>query len=168
MAALRAGASSAPAAPVLPLAPPACRPEQIPGALSVTAFKAYLACPFRFYLAHVLRMRPEDDGTREIDPMNFGNLAHDALRILKKHEALDDEAQLQALLLGELERLAKVQYGPQPSFAAIVQLDSLRQRLIAALEKAGWVQAKAARLLGMTPRQVAYRIQIMDITMPRL
>ena len=77
-------------------------------------------------------MRPADDGAREIDPLNFGNLAHDALRILKKHEALDDEAQLQALLLGELERLAKVQYGPQPSFAAIVQLDSLRQRLIAA------------------------------------
>jgi len=43
-----------------------------------------------------------------------------------------------------------------------------RQRLIAALEKAGWVQAKAARLLGMTPRQVAYRIQTMDITMPRM
>ena len=43
-----------------------------------------------------------------------------------------------------------------------------RQRLIAALEKAGWVQAKAARLLGMTPRQVAYRIQTMDITLPRL
>jgi Nif-specific regulatory protein len=40
--------------------------------------------------------------------------------------------------------------------------------LIAALEKAGWVQAKAARLLGMTPRQVAYRIQTMDITMPRM
>ncbi|MCO7263540.1 nif-specific transcriptional activator NifA [Dickeya zeae] len=43
-----------------------------------------------------------------------------------------------------------------------------RQRLIAALEKTGWVQAKAARLLGMTPRQVAYRIQIMDINMHRL
>ena len=43
-----------------------------------------------------------------------------------------------------------------------------RQRLIAALEKAGWVQARAARLLGMTPRQVAYRIQTMDITMPRM
>ncbi|MEO3738972.1 nif-specific transcriptional activator NifA [Enterobacter sp. AG5470] len=43
-----------------------------------------------------------------------------------------------------------------------------RQRLIAALEKAGWVQAKAARLLGMTPRQVAYRIQTMDITLPRM
>ncbi|MDC4224273.1 MAG: hypothetical protein MPW15_08605 [Candidatus Manganitrophus sp.] len=28
-----------------------------------------------------------------------------------------------------------------------------------ALERSGWVQAKAARLLGMTPRQVAYKIK---------
>ena len=130
--ALRGEVPSAPAAPVLPLAPPACTPEQIPRTLSVTAFKDYLACSFRFYLRHVLGMRTEDDGAREIDPLNFGNLAHDALRILKKHEALDDEGQLQALLLGELDKLAQAQYGPQPSFAAIVQLDSLRQRLIAA------------------------------------
>jgi len=130
--ALRGELPSAPAAPMLPLAPPACKPEQIPGTLSVTAFKAYLACPFRFYLVHVLGMRPEDDGAREIDPLNFGNLAHDALRILKKHEALDDEERIQALLLGELDRLAKAQYGPRPTFAAIVQLDSLRQRLVAA------------------------------------
>jgi Nif-specific regulatory protein len=38
-----------------------------------------------------------------------------------------------------------------------------RERLIAALEEAGWVQAKAARLLNMTPRQIAYRIQILNI-----
>ncbi len=38
-----------------------------------------------------------------------------------------------------------------------------RERVIAALERAGWVQAKAARLLGMTPRQIAYRIQIYNI-----
>jgi len=38
-----------------------------------------------------------------------------------------------------------------------------RSRVIAALEQAGWVQAKAARLLGMTPRQIAYRIQTLDI-----
>lgn len=44
------------------------------------------------------------------------------------------------------------------------QLDE-RQRLVAALEKCGWVQAKAARLLNMTPRQIAYRIQIMNINM---
>ena len=38
-----------------------------------------------------------------------------------------------------------------------------RDRVIAALEEAGWVQAKAARLLNMTPRQIAYRIQTLNI-----
>ena len=38
-----------------------------------------------------------------------------------------------------------------------------RERVIAALEEAGWVQAKAARLLDMTPRQIAYRIQTLGI-----
>jgi Nif-specific regulatory protein len=38
-----------------------------------------------------------------------------------------------------------------------------RERVIAALEKAGWVQAKAARMLGMTPRQIGYRIQTLNI-----
>jgi Nif-specific regulatory protein len=42
-----------------------------------------------------------------------------------------------------------------------------RERVLAALERAGWVQARAARLLGMTPRQVAYRIQILKIDVPR-
>ncbi|MBK1718899.1 nif-specific transcriptional activator NifA [Thiocystis violacea] len=40
-----------------------------------------------------------------------------------------------------------------------------RERVIAALEEAGWVQAKAARLLNMTPRQIAYRIQTLNIKM---
>ncbi len=43
-----------------------------------------------------------------------------------------------------------------------------RERLIAALEQAGWVQAKAARLLGMTPRQIAYRIQTMKINVRKI
>ncbi len=38
-----------------------------------------------------------------------------------------------------------------------------RERVIAAMEEAGWVQAKAARLLNMTPRQIAYRIQTLNI-----
>ncbi|MCG8609713.1 MAG: nif-specific transcriptional activator NifA, partial [Pseudomonadales bacterium] len=40
-----------------------------------------------------------------------------------------------------------------------------RERVTAALEQAGWVQARAARLLGMTPRQIAYRIQTLNINM---
>ncbi len=43
-----------------------------------------------------------------------------------------------------------------------------RERVIAALEQAGWVQAKAARLLNMTPRQIAYRIQTLNINMRKI
>jgi Nif-specific regulatory protein len=52
----------------------------------------------------------------------------------------------------------------EPSNTALLdsEMDD-RERVIAALEQAGWVQAKAARLLNMTPRQIAYRIQTMNI-----
>ena len=43
-----------------------------------------------------------------------------------------------------------------------------RSRVIAALEQAGWVQARAARLLGMTPRQIAYRILTLNIEVKKL
>ena len=33
-----------------------------------------------------------------------------------------------------------------------------REKIINAMEKAGWVQAKAARLLNLTPRQIAYAL----------
>ena len=38
-----------------------------------------------------------------------------------------------------------------------------RQRLIEVMERAGWVQAKAARLLGLTPRQMGYTLRKHDI-----
>lgn len=38
-----------------------------------------------------------------------------------------------------------------------------RERLIWAMEKCGWVQAKAARLLNITPRQMGYALQKYDI-----
>lgn len=43
-----------------------------------------------------------------------------------------------------------------------------RERVIAALEQSGWVQAKAARLLNMTPRQIAYRIKTLNIKVRRI
>jgi Nif-specific regulatory protein len=42
-----------------------------------------------------------------------------------------------------------------------------REQVIAALEQTGWVQAKAARLLNMTPRQIAYRVRVLNIKMKR-
>lgn len=40
---------------------------------------------------------------------------------------------------------------------------SERERLIEALDKTGWVQAKAARLLGLTPRQIGYALRKQNI-----
>jgi Nif-specific regulatory protein len=41
--------------------------------------------------------------------------------------------------------------------------DGERERLVWAMEKCGWVQAKAARLLNITPRQMGYALQKYDI-----
>jgi Nif-specific regulatory protein len=57
----------------------------------------------------------------------------------------------------------------QPMVASISEgAEDERQRVINALEQSGWVQAKAARLLGMSPRQIAYRIQTMNIHVRRI
>ena len=47
---------------------------------------------------------------------------------------------------------------PAPETAASFAHDE-RQKLIDAMERSGWVQAKAARLLGLTPRQMGYALR---------
>ncbi|MER9962179.1 nif-specific transcriptional activator NifA [Mesorhizobium sp. M0045] len=42
------------------------------------------------------------------------------------------------------------------------------ERVIAAMERCGWVQAKAARLLGLTPRQIGYVLRKYGIEVKRL
>ena len=53
--------------------------------------------------------------------------------------------------------------GGEPADAA-----SARERLVETLERCGWVQAKAARMLGMTPRQVGYALRKLNIPLKRL
>jgi Nif-specific regulatory protein len=43
-----------------------------------------------------------------------------------------------------------------------------RERLIQAMEKCGWVQAKAARLLNLTPRQMGYALRKYNIDIKKL
>ncbi|MDA9483421.1 ATPase AAA [Bradyrhizobium sp. CCBAU 11445] len=42
-----------------------------------------------------------------------------------------------------------------------------RERVVAAMERSGWVQAKAARLLGLTPRQIGYALRKYGIEIKR-
>ncbi len=43
-----------------------------------------------------------------------------------------------------------------------------RDRLIQAMEQSGWVQAKAARLLNLTPRQIGYALKKFNVPLKRL
>lgn len=56
------------------------------------------------------------------------------------------------------------------SFASAIAGDSLneRERLIDAMDKCGWVQAKAARLLGLTSRQIGYALRKHNIELRKL
>jgi Nif-specific regulatory protein len=58
--------------------------------------------------------------------------------------------------------------GAYPQHRREQQYNDEREMVIDALERSGWVKAKAARLLNMTPRQIAYRIQIMNIEMKQM
>jgi Nif-specific regulatory protein len=43
-----------------------------------------------------------------------------------------------------------------------------RDRIIAAMGKSGWVQAKAARLLGLRPRQIGYALKKYGVEVKKL
>jgi Nif-specific regulatory protein len=45
---------------------------------------------------------------------------------------------------------------------------SEHERLTQAMEKSGWVQAKAARLLNLTPRQIGYALKKHNIEIKKL
>jgi len=57
---------------------------------------------------------------------------------------------------------------PRPQGSSLSLLSSIeeieRSEIIEALRKTGWVQARAARLLGITPRQIGYKIKKYSIT----
>ena len=124
------------------------RREAAPMRVPVTGLRAWLACPFRFYLRHVLRMEAVDAGKSELDARDFGTLCHAALEAMAREPSLrdcSDEPMLRAFLLAAFEREARRRYGENLTLPLVVQLESARQRLakaaaIQARERAeGWV-----------------------------
>jgi ATP-dependent helicase/nuclease subunit B len=123
-----------------------------PGRVAVTALRAWLECPFRFYLSRVLRMEAVDPGKTELDALDFGTLCHAALEEMGRAPALrdcTDAAVLRAFLLDALDAEAARRFGPQLTLPLVVQLESARQRLSRAAEvqartrAEGWVTERA-------------------------
>ncbi len=115
--------------------------------VSVTAFADYLACPFRFYLKHVVEMKEPEPERVEWNARDFGNIAH----IVLERWALDETARdfskteaLEAWVHEELDRVVAERFGKRVPLAVKIQREALRQRLswfarVQAVERAsGW------------------------------
>ncbi|MBC7855628.1 MAG: PD-(D/E)XK nuclease family protein [Pirellulaceae bacterium] len=105
-----------------------------PTFLSVSQFKAYLACRYRYYLDHVLSLVSLSDQAAELDPAAFGSLLHDVLQ----HFGRTDEGERRstrpdeifAFLNDRLESLAAARYGKDAGRAALrFQVEQARIRL---------------------------------------
>lgn len=145
--------------------------------LRVTAFRDYLACPYRFYLRHVLGLQIVDDREVELSAAAFGNLAHDTLQVLKlpQLQSVADAELVAEHLSVELDRVFREKYGGEAPAAARLQLEQLRYRLQfaaaehAKLVDAGWriehaeVSGKAVIRVDGVPFTITGKIDRIDV-----
>jgi len=114
--------------------------------LPVTAFRDYLACPYRFYLRRILKLQSSDDAAEELDGGLFGSLIHEVLRQFGLGSSRDstDPEEIRQQLRELLQHSAEVQFGRHPLASVLVQLEQLRLRLDGFADKqaeraaAGW------------------------------
>lgn len=139
--------------PLLPPSPehfiPAHRPiapVPSPLRLPITAIRAYLACPYRFYLRYLEKLEATQPPLCELDARLFGSLVHTTIQSLSSVSTtqLSSQRQLEVLLFAELDRAFTALVGSHPSSAARIQRDAARLRLsdfaqwqVAAVEE-GW------------------------------
>ncbi|MBU3664915.1 MAG: hypothetical protein FGM15_03430 [Chthoniobacterales bacterium] len=106
-----------------------------PKSIRVTAFKSYLECPLRFYLAHILKMRKFDADAREIPATDFGTVMHKVLEdfaLDKSLAGLRDPDEIARKLSEILDAVSPAYYGEKPSPVVRVQIENMRARLAAA------------------------------------
>ena len=111
--------------------------------LSVTSFRTYLACPYRFYLRHVLQLRPLSDESEELGGDTFGTLLHEVLSDFGKSSARSscDSEEIRALLHERLAERVRWRFPGEHLPAIWVQISQARARLDAfARWQADWAR----------------------------
>jgi len=129
----------------------------VPTRLSVTALRRWLACPFRFYLAHGLGLKRVESEPAELGAGDFGTLLHVALQGLGEEEALRDctaEEPLRACVLERFERAVRQRYGAELTLPLVVQFEAARQRLRAAAAEEARQRAE-----GWRPERVEWKFE---------
>jgi ATP-dependent helicase/nuclease subunit B len=111
--------------------------------IRVTDFAPYLTDPYRYALTRVLNLESLDDGSREMEGMTFGSLAHLVLeRFGKAEEAASPDPEVVARKLDRLlDGAVHEEFGRRPVPAVTVQVEQLRVRLHAfARWQAAWAE----------------------------
>ncbi len=125
--------------------------------ISVTGFKSYLACPFRFYLKHGLGMESVEVDKAELDSLDFGNLVHAALEAYGRDEELRRSTDTEAIATcfeSEIDRWLAQRFGPRLSTPLLIQREAARRRLArwavieAEQRAAGWEILEVESTLG--------------------
>ncbi len=104
---------------------------RVPATISVTAMRDYLACPYRFYLKHVLKLREEIDSDVELDARKFGILLHDTLAMMGKNPIClsPDPEEVEQFLVAQLQIVAAEKFGPAPPAGVLIQIEQAELRL---------------------------------------
>ena len=100
--------------------------------MTISSFRDYLVCPYRFYLKHILRLKQVHDDAKEMDGALFGTLAHKVLCLFAKTaepKVLKNSQAIYRLLTSLLEEQARERFGIRPLTAVRLQLKQLRYRL---------------------------------------
>ena len=111
--------------------------------MSVTAFRDYLRCPYRFYLRHVLKLRNLDDQADELNAAVFGSMIHEVVHRFGESDSRHstDEEEIRLALRAALEQCLHEQFGEERLAPVTVQLFQLRARLdVFARWQAGWAR----------------------------
>jgi ATP-dependent helicase/DNAse subunit B len=105
------------------------KPERV---LSPTALEEYIACPFRFFLRHVLRLEPLEEPSEEIESTRRGQAFHRALsRLHQQLRAADVHHPAEEVNARLAERLAEaveeyVVRAPSPASKQLWRLEGRR------------------------------------------
>lgn len=95
--------------------------------LRVTSFRDYLACPYRFYLRHVLKLEACDDRATRMDDAQFGTLLHQALDTFGNSDVRDSNEPevIWEYLDDALRQLAAARFGSRTLPAVYVQIEQI-------------------------------------------
>ncbi|MBM4093523.1 MAG: PD-(D/E)XK nuclease family protein, partial [Planctomycetes bacterium] len=119
--------------------PPLAKPIT---SISVTSFRSYLACPYRFYLQHVLGLRLMDDRAEELSAPAFGTLVHAILRRFGEDDSIKrstDADEIRRFLRHALNQHVAEWHGTEHLPAVDVQIVQAQARLDAFAQwQAGW------------------------------